>query len=193
MVKRFCIRFRIPFPKYLKLVEQIKADNRFNQWCGFKKFKQTTSLIELLVLGSLRYLCRGWTFDDIEENMAISQEVHRTFFHIFIDFGSTVLHDKFVQTPEHLNEAKLNMLEYAESGLPGCVGSSDCMHILMEGYQYNLKNNHLGRKSSNTTRTFNLTCTHQRRILHTTLVVPVVGTTRQCCVLISSYWVFVMV
>jgi hypothetical protein len=51
------------------------------------------------------------------------------FCHIFIDFGSTVLHDKFVQTPVHLGEAKSNMVEYAKSGLPGCVGSSDCTHI----------------------------------------------------------------
>ncbi len=171
-MKRFCIRFRIPFPKYLKLVKQIKADDRFDQWCGFKKFKQTTSPIELLVLGSLPYLGRGWTFDGIEENMAISQEVHHTFFHIFIDFGSTVLHDKFVQNPVHLDEAKSNMVEYAESGLPGCVGSSDCMHILTEGCQYNLKNNHLGRKNSNTTRTFKLTCNHGRRILHMTIGGP---------------------
>jgi hypothetical protein len=92
--------------------------------------------------------------------MAISQEVHRTFFHIFIDFGSTVLHNKFVLTPVHLDEAKLNMVEYTESGLPGCIGSSDCMHILTEECQYNLKNNHLGGKSSNTTWTFNLTCNH---------------------------------
>jgi hypothetical protein len=73
-----------------------------------------------------------------------------------------------VQTPVHLNEAKLNMVEYAESGLPGCVGSSDCMHILMEGCEYILKKTHLGGKSSNTTCTFNLTCNHQRPILHMT-------------------------
>jgi hypothetical protein len=99
-------------------------------------------------------------FDDIEENMALSQEVHHTFFHIFIDFGSTVLHDKFVQTPVHLDEAKSNMVEYTESRLPGCIGSSNCTHILMEGCKYNLKSNHLGGKSSNTTCTFNLTCNH---------------------------------
>ena len=34
--------------------------------------------------------------------------------------------------------------------------------------QYNLKNNHLGPKSSHTTRTFNLTCNHRCRVLHLT-------------------------
>jgi hypothetical protein len=45
-----------------------------------------SSLIELLVLGLLRYIGRGWTFDDIKEQTAISNEVHRLFFHTFIDF-----------------------------------------------------------------------------------------------------------
>ncbi len=166
--KKFCNIFQLPFPSYLELIKLIKADDRFEQWCGFKKLKQTTSPIKLLVQGSLRYLGRGWTFDDIEGNTAILQEVHCNFFHIFIEFGSTVLHAKFVQFPLHLDKAKSNMEEYAESGLPGCVGSSDCTHILTEGCEYNLKNNHLGIKSSNTTCTFNLTCNHQRCILHTT-------------------------
>ncbi len=146
-----------------------------------------------MVLGSLRYLGSGWTFDDIEENTAISQEVHCNFFHIFIDFGSTVLHNKFVQTPVHLGEAKSNMVEYVESGLPGCVGSSDCMHILTEGCQYDLKNNHLGGKSSNTTRTFNLTCNHQRCILHTTIGGPGCRNNQTMVRLISSYLVSMMV
>jgi hypothetical protein len=30
MAKKFCIRFRIPFPKCLELVKQIKADDRFD-------------------------------------------------------------------------------------------------------------------------------------------------------------------
>jgi hypothetical protein len=73
-----------------------------------------------------------------------------------------------VQTPVHLNEVKSNMVEYADSGLPGCIRSSDCTHIVTERCEYNLKNRHLGRKSSNTTCTFNLTCNHRRRILHRT-------------------------
>ncbi len=61
-----------------------------------------------------------------------------------------------------------NMQEYAAAGFPGCVDSSDCTHIVTKRCEYNLKNNHLGPKSSHTTRMFNLTCNHRRRILHTT-------------------------
>ena len=118
------------------------------------------------MLGSLRYLGRGWTFDDIEENTAISNEVHRTFFHHFVEFGSTVLYDKYVLTPDNFNEAKTHMREFEEAGFPGCVGSSDATHITADRCEYNLKNNHLGPMSSLTARSYNICVNHCRWILH---------------------------
>ena len=93
----------------------------------------------MLVLGSLRYLGRGWTFDDIEENTAIGKEVHRTFFHRFVEFGSTVLYEKYALTPVFVNETKTHMREFEEVGFPGCVGSSDATHITTDRCEYNLK------------------------------------------------------
>ena len=126
------------------------------------------SPVELLVLGSLRYLGRGWTFDDCEESTAIDKEVRHCFFNVFIRFGSTELYQKWVITPVYLPEAKSNMHEYSQAGFPGCIGSCDCTHIVTERCEYNLINNHLGAKNALTTRTLNLTCNHHRRILHTT-------------------------
>ena len=50
-----------------------------HNWCGFKSNNEKVSPVELLVLGSLRYLGCGWTFDDCEESTAIDKEVHRRF------------------------------------------------------------------------------------------------------------------
>ncbi len=44
---------------------------------------------ELLILGALRYIGRGWTFDDLEESTNISLSTHRQFFHTFIQVGAT--------------------------------------------------------------------------------------------------------
>ena len=137
-------------------------NTRFARWCGAKVNNKMSSPIELLVLGSLRYLGRGWTFDDIEEQTAISREVHRTFFHVFIEFCSTSLYSRFVLTPVHLPEARSNMREYEIAGFPGCIGSTDCTHVTTKRCEYWLKNIHLSPKSSHTTRTFNLTCNHRR-------------------------------
>eukprot|EP00804_Cyclotella_cryptica_P028824 CCRYP_019719-RA/>CCRYP_019719-RA protein AED:0.29 eAED:0.29 QI:0/0/0/1/0/0.5/2/0/232 len=85
--------------------------------------------IELLFLGSLRYLGRGWTFDDVEECTAVSQEVHRIFFGRFIEFASTVLLNKYVVYPKNFEETKEHMKEFTVAGLPGALGSTDATHI----------------------------------------------------------------
>ena len=141
----------------------------FYSWCGVDKINnKKSSPIELLVLGALRYLGRGWTFDDIVESTCISAETHRRFFIAFLQFGSTVLYNKYVVTPRNSEEAASHMVEYEKAGFPGCVGSCDCTHIATEKCQYNLKNNHTGRNKKATTRTFNLTANYRRRILHST-------------------------
>jgi hypothetical protein len=60
------------------------------------------------------------------------------------------------------------MQEYSKAGFPGCIGLSNCTHIVTDCCEYNLKDNHLGAKSSLTMRAFNLTCNHHSRILHST-------------------------
>ena len=168
MAEKFWNRFCMLYPSYKELLDQIKSNNRFERWCGHKWNGKKSSSLELLLLGSLRYLGRGWTFDDIKEQTAISCNVHHTLFHKFIDFGSTTLYSMHVLTLVNLAKAQSNMAEYAEARFPGCVGASDCTHITTERCKYNLKNNHLGAKSSHTTRTSNLMCNHRRQILHTT-------------------------
>jgi hypothetical protein len=166
--KAFRNHFRLPYKQYLELVQLFQSNELFDRWCGYKSNNKKVSPVELLVLGSLRYLGHGWTFDDCEESTAIDKEVYCCFFNVFIQFGSTELYQKWVITPVYLPEAKLNMHEYSQAGFPGCAGSCDCTHIVTKRCKHNLKNNHLGAKNALTTRTFNLTCNHRCRILHTT-------------------------
>ena len=152
--RQFRNRFRMPYECYLELIKMCREEKHFRRWCAQKRNNKQSSPIELLLLGSLRYLGRGWTFDDIEESTAISKEVHRQFLHAFVRFGSTTLFEKYVSFPINFEEAKTHMAEFAIAGLPGCVGSADCTHITTEKCEYNLKNHHLGAKSSHTTRSF---------------------------------------
>ncbi len=70
LAKAFCNRFRLPYPQFFKLVEDIRSNNLFDQWYGYKSNNKKVLLVELLLLGSLRYLGRGWTFNDCEESTA---------------------------------------------------------------------------------------------------------------------------
>ena len=74
------------------------------------------SSIGLLLLGSLK-LERGFTFDDLYEAIGISEEVHRRIFHVFIQFGSTALYNRYVNTPSNMDEAKQRSSEYSKAGL----------------------------------------------------------------------------
>jgi hypothetical protein len=76
MQEKFRLRFCLPYKSYWELVQWVRGDPLFDRWCGKKIKNNKCSPVELLVLGSLRYLGRGWTFNDIEESTAISKDVH---------------------------------------------------------------------------------------------------------------------
>jgi hypothetical protein len=142
----------------------------FERWSDGKVdvLRQPATPIPLLVLCALRYLGRGWTFDDLSENTGISDKIIRVFFHKFIQFGSSVLYKKYVLTPTTAHEASEHTQQYAKSGLPGCVGSIDATHNLLERVEYRLRQSHLGFKGSHTSRSYNITVNNRRKILATT-------------------------
>jgi hypothetical protein len=76
----------VPYNSYVELVQTAKEENWFPKWADGSKsaIGKESSPLELLILGALRYLGRGFTFDDIEEATAIPEEVHLVFFHKFI-------------------------------------------------------------------------------------------------------------
>jgi hypothetical protein len=109
----------------------------------------------------LRYIGRGWTFDDFEEATFIHEEAHHQFFHIFIHLESTMLCDKYVVSPQTSAESKTHMHELGIAGLTGAAGSSDATHVGMEQCSYRLK---LKMPS----RTYNIMVNHHRRLLSST-------------------------
>ena len=169
-------RFQMPYNAFLDLVAECKESSYLKQWDGSNSVHPYNGSkripIELLVLTSLRYLGRGWTMDDLQENTAISQETIRTFIIKFIEFGSNDLFNKYVKSPDNIAELSNNAREYTSAGFPGCIGSCDASHIVIERCEYRLRQLHLGYKLSHTARTYNMTVNHKQRILHTTFGHP---------------------
>ena len=161
---KFRQRFRLPYHSFIALLHDITTCDIFHQWN-----KASSKVpIDLLILGSLRYLGRGWVFDDIEEATGINKETHRQFFHKFIIYGSTILYSKYVNYPKNSSEAQTHQKEYEVAGIHGAIGSMDACHVIIEKCSARLRQNHLGGKSKLTCRSYNLTCNHRRQILHTT-------------------------
>ena len=69
--------------------------------------------------------------------------------------------------------------EYRQAGLPGCVGSTDAPHILLEEVEYRLQQNHLGFKTSHTARTYNIA--NDDKYWQQPAVTQLAGTTRLLC------------
>ncbi|KAL7482097.1 LOW QUALITY PROTEIN: hypothetical protein ACHAW6_007790 [Cyclotella cf. meneghiniana] len=158
--------FTLPYNKYKERCADCLDSELFVRWIGNDAVGRNTTPLELLVLGALRYLSHGWTFDNVEEATAVSKEVHRTFFHQFIKFGSTTLYERYVIFP--IEEAKRHIKEFIVAALSCGLDSTDATHIMMCNCVYNLCNNHLGGKLKNTTYSYNMTVNHWHRILDST-------------------------
>ena len=89
--QKFRRRFRMPYNEFTLLLQRVKQAHEFQRWQRKDATGKDSSPIELLLLGSLRYLGRGIMFDDLEELTAISEETHRVFFHVFVQWGRAVL------------------------------------------------------------------------------------------------------
>jgi len=94
---KFRQRFRVPYSEFLSLLSLVKDHVLFIRWLRRDATGKESSPIELLLLGSLRYLGRGWTFDDLEESTGINEETHRQFFHVFISWGSSSLYKSMLR------------------------------------------------------------------------------------------------
>jgi len=165
---KFRKRFRMPHTVFLVLLEEVKRHSLFSRWLGADASGRLASPMALLLLGSLRYLGRGLTFDDLEEFTAVGEETHRQFFHKFIQFGRTFLYPQHVQMPVTAQEYETHRAEFATGGLHGCGFSSDATNVIMWRCSDNLKQANMGFKQSHPVRTYDMTCNHRRRILHTT-------------------------
>ena len=164
----FRTRFRIPHFYFMELSEEITKHEHFSRWQQLDAVGDKPSNIKLLLLGSLRYIGRSWTFDDISESNGISREVNRIFFLCFINYGSSVMYKKFVlDVSESINVANHEQL-FAAAGMNGCIGSGDATNISMLNCPSWASISHKGFKLNLPARTYNLTVTHSKIILCST-------------------------
>ena len=128
--KLFQRRFRVPYPIFLQLVQMARASGEFTE--NPDAAGNPAAPLELKILAVLRVLGRGYCFDGEEELTCISTEVLGVFFRNFCCYFA---HENFAKycNPPSTPEEKSSCTEiYRKLGLPGCVGSTDCVHIRWE-------------------------------------------------------------
>ena len=96
MSKLFRLRFRLPYQSFISLSDEIQEHDIFKRWTRVDAVGDPPSNLKLLLLGALRYIGRNWTLDDISEANGISVDTNNNFLYAFMEYGSTILYQKWV-------------------------------------------------------------------------------------------------
>jgi Plant transposon protein len=127
--KIFRNRFTVPYELFTQLLSF--AENWFPQ-AKFDCCGREVPPIALKLLGSLRMLGKGCSWDLLYELSGISADVHRRWTLAFVDKFSKDMYSVYVHGPRNSEDLNAVTSLYAACGFPGCVGSTDCVHIRWE-------------------------------------------------------------
>ena len=128
--KLFRRRFRVPYPVYCDLVSKCLEKKLFgvNAHLETDVAGRNICPVEIKLLAVLRILGRNWSFDDIAEATLMGETTARRAFHTFCGNFVSAYYDSYVQRPTG-EKLKKVMAVFAKMGLPGCIGSTDCVHL----------------------------------------------------------------
>lgn len=163
--KLFRRRFRVPHPIFIKIVEMTRAAGWFSEKPNCAG--QRGAPLELKILAVLRVLGRGYCFDGVEELCLISAENLRVFFRKFCAKFSQEKFAEYCSHPQTETEIANAMHVYSELGLPGCIGSTDCVHIRWERCPSGERSLHKG-KEGYPTLSYEVSVDHTKRIIAAT-------------------------
>ena len=127
--KKFRRLFRVPYDLFVGLVGICK-ERWWKDWTPEKvdAAGKLVSSLELKVLGALYVLGTGATQHQVGVQTNLSEEVHRCFFLSWISKMSSIKME-YIFMPTNDEQFERVVGEYSTRGLPGCVGSVDCVHV----------------------------------------------------------------
>jgi hypothetical protein len=166
--KLFRRRFRVPWDVFCDLVKKSTDSELFGKnarmkydFCG-----RSICPIAIKVLGILRILGRNWCCDDVAEASGMGESTVRLNFHTFISNFVERYYDDYIHRPSGQKLANM-MKVYEKMGLPGCIGSTDCVHVKWDRCPLSLTNLCKG-KEGYPTLSYSCTVDHHRKILGVT-------------------------
>ena len=161
---KFRKRFRVPFTVFEEICTDLRNVHKLLEHRYDAKGEESIR-ISLLVLGSLRCIASGCTFDAIEELTCVSQDTHRVFFHkYFCTWGRDAAKD-LIKMPHDDDTIAHVTAQYEKRGLPGCVGSVDCVHVCWDRCPASMHSVCKG-KDNVPTLAFQVVCSHTKKIMH---------------------------
>ena len=122
--------FRLSYLQYKVRIFEFSVKTFWPDYNASRKdaFRRPLSCLELKLLGCLNVLAHATPHSQVSIHSNIGKEVHRLFFMKWIGLMASVK-DQIIYFPHDELELDFVMNEYKSMGLPGCVGSVDCVHI----------------------------------------------------------------
>ena len=170
--ERFADHFMVTLPMWKEMVSNARASGSFPKrdilsWGrGGHKVR---SPLDIMMLGALRVLSKGWGFKEVSELTFISRQTHQDFFREFTQYGSRVLYPLHVHAPTTLTELENKNHECGMGGFPGCVHDSDGCTFDWPGCGAGDRNACTSYKGNVPSVNCLLTWDHRHIILHYTL------------------------
>lgn len=118
----------------------------------------------ILILGCLRMLAKGSTFDAIDELTDVSYQHNHYFFERFLRWFNNRYKDEYIQLPKTDEEIKHVEGLYCDLSLPGCLGSTDIVHVGWDKCPASYRSDCEG-KEGYPTLAFKVVVSHTRQIL----------------------------
>jgi hypothetical protein len=154
-------RFAVPHEIFVRLSEEA------NIWFPISKHGSGIAPMDLKVLGVLRVLEKGCSFDAISELTNLSEDTHRKFHHKYLSRFVLEKRSRWIRYPRNKKEA-INILHvYKKLGVPGSVGSIDVTHIPWGRCPQSLQSKFTGKEGYPTVA-FEVTVDHHNRIFFCT-------------------------
>ena len=135
LFKQFRFRFRMPYKSFLSLSDELVNHDILSRYVAKDGTCHNSTNLRLLVLGVLRYIGCGWTFDDVSEANGMSDDLNREFMYSFLKYGSTVLYKKWV-IDENIENTVMQDLMVALARL--MLLMLGCYHVLF-GLKLNIR------------------------------------------------------
>ena len=160
--EEFRQRFRLPFDLFEELVVRLREKG------GYEAAQDPIGGVgrvplELKFMTVLRIAGRGWCFDDVKEQFGAGKSTIAAFYHAFVFKYVTDFYDQVIVLPEEAGDLAIVESRYAAQGVPGCVGSIDCVHVRWDRCPFALRWYHVGKEGF-PTRVYEVVVDNTRRI-----------------------------
>ena len=159
--------FSIPLPIVQNIIQYVETSNWFNSIGKSDAAGNKSIPAYLLVLETIRILTKGCPISTCVIESRISESKLQSFFHKFCENFSKDNYSNYINYPDSREDIERVIGVYKLLGFPGCVGSTDCVHIGWNRVPYSHRHDYIG-VSGKGSLSYEFTVDHHKKIMSIT-------------------------